>query len=199
MLDLSFPLSPRLPGLWGAAETGGRTSVHLAGISAELQKGFGRVRGKFALLVQREKRPPPAMQVAAASPAHGSPGKRYKVAVVEALAGVAAVMAREARGCRLSGAGSEGAPGDGGITLEELESLPDEEEEEVAAESPGTEQDRLLGFWQSVGRGHCVDVPPGESRREEPGTPFPGDAFWEGAAAEYPAQLRERFDVSSTG
>ncbi|KAJ7403066.1 hypothetical protein BTVI_80918 [Pitangus sulphuratus] len=70
----------------------------------------------------------------------------------------------ETGGCRMGGAGP------GAITLEELDGLeesPDSAyhshgsslEEEAAERMDDEEQERLLSYWQSVGRGHQVDVP----------------------------------------
>uniref|UniRef100_A0ACB8G6T3 Uncharacterized protein n=1 Tax=Sphaerodactylus townsendi TaxID=933632 RepID=A0ACB8G6T3_9SAUR len=63
--------------------------------------------------------------------------------------------------------GGEAGGGGGAITLEELQGLGDEEEEEEEEEEEGDcpeheqeHEQRLLGFWQSVARGHRVDVPP---------------------------------------
>lgn len=62
------------------------------------------------------------------------------------------------------------------ITLEELDGMAEESpdsayhshgsslEEEAAERMEDEEQERLLSYWQSVGRGHQVDVPRGKSR-----------------------------------
>ncbi|XP_053123714.1 heme-binding protein 1-like isoform X2 [Hemicordylus capensis] len=83
-------------------------------------------------------------------------------------------MQSEASTCRMSGAGA-GEPLPGAITLEDLQSMseaPDEEQEPPQGcdsthrggggsveDAAGEEQERLLSYWQSVGRGHQVDVP----------------------------------------
>lgn len=76
----------------------------------------------------------------------------------------------ETGGCRMGGAGPGGPAA---ITLEELDALPEESpdsayhshgsslEEEAAERMDDEEQERLLSYWQSVGRGHQVDVPRG--------------------------------------
>lgn len=68
-------------------------------------------------------------------------------------------------GCRLNGSGS------GMITLEDLESFPDDQDLDSACHSHGSgsleedtepmedEQDRLLHYWQDIGRVHQVNVP----------------------------------------
>lgn len=68
-------------------------------------------------------------------------------------------------GCRLNGSGS------GMITLEDLESFSDDQDLDSACHSHGSgsleedtepmedEQDRLLHYWQDIGRVHQVDVP----------------------------------------
>ncbi|CAM4573717.1 heme-binding protein 2-like [Lepidochelys kempii] len=77
-------------------------------------------------------------------------------------------MQQEAVSCRMSGAAGEpGAPG--AITLEELDSMAEEQSPDAAdhssscsraeEEAAAAEQERLLSYWQSVGRGHQVDVP----------------------------------------
>ncbi|KAH1171673.1 heme-binding protein 2-like [Mauremys mutica] len=73
-------------------------------------------------------------------------------------------MQQEAVSCRMSGAAGEpGAPG--AITLEDLDSMAEEPSPDSADPSTGcsqgddAEQERLLSYWQSVGRGHQVDVP----------------------------------------
>ncbi|KAJ8331972.1 hypothetical protein SKAU_G00430480 [Synaphobranchus kaupii] len=69
-------------------------------------------------------------------------------------------------GCRLSGGGGGDSQGGGVITLEDLESFTEEqptvgdgalEEEGEAMEDE--EQDRLLHYWQDIGRVHQVTVP----------------------------------------
>ncbi|XP_041903826.1 heme-binding protein 2-like [Corvus kubaryi] len=74
----------------------------------------------------------------------------------------------ETGGCRMGGAGPGGPAA---ITLEELDGLAEESadsayhshgsslEEEAAERVDDEEQERLLSYWQSVGRGHQVDVP----------------------------------------
>ncbi|KAM6069277.1 heme-binding protein 2-like isoform 2-T2 [Theristicus caerulescens] len=75
----------------------------------------------------------------------------------------------ETGGCRMGGA-EPAAPAM--ITLEDLDGLAEEspdsayhgngsspEEEEEAERMEDEEQERLLSYWQSVGRGHQVDVP----------------------------------------
>lgn len=75
----------------------------------------------------------------------------------------------ETGGCRMGGAGPAA------ITLEELDGLAEESpdsayhshgsslEEEAAERMDDEEQERLLNYWQSVGRGHQVDVPRGNA------------------------------------
>lgn len=81
----------------------------------------------------------------------------------------------ETGGCRMSGA-EPGAPAM--ITLEDLDGMAEDSPdsayhsngsslEEEAERMEDEEQERLLSYWQSVGRGHQVDVPRGKSR---PGT-----------------------------
>lgn len=70
------------------------------------------------------------------------------------------------------------------ITLEDLDGMAQESPdsayhsngsslEEEAERMEDEEQERLLSYWQSVGRGHQVDVPRGKSRpgRAKPLTP----------------------------
>ncbi|XP_019412147.1 PREDICTED: heme-binding protein 2-like [Crocodylus porosus] len=66
----------------------------------------------------------------------------------------------EAGGCQLSGVVSELGP-PALLTLEDLERLDEEGDSSSTADGPENdmEQDRLLHYWQSVGRGHRVDVP----------------------------------------
>lgn len=78
----------------------------------------------------------------------------------------------ETGGCRMGGAGPGGPAA---ITLEELDGLAEESpdsayhshgsslEEEPAERMDDEEQERLLSYWQSVGRGHQVDVPRGKA------------------------------------
>ncbi|XP_068803724.1 heme-binding protein 2 [Struthio camelus] len=73
----------------------------------------------------------------------------------------------ETGGCRMGGAGA----GPAAITLEDLDGMAEESadsayhshgsspEEEAAERTEDEEQERLLSYWQSVGRGHQVDVP----------------------------------------
>lgn len=72
------------------------------------------------------------------------------------------------------------------ITLEDLDGMAEESAdsayhsngsslEEEAERMEDEEQERLLSFWQSVGRGHQVDVPRGKNRPGSPaGTAGPG-------------------------
>nr|XP_060610854.1 heme-binding protein 1-like isoform X1 [Anolis sagrei ordinatus] len=62
------------------------------------------------------------------------------------------------RSCAMSGDGGLLPPPLGAITLEQLQG--DFEEEEEEEEEGCQEEDRLLAYWQGVGRGHQVDVPP---------------------------------------
>ncbi|XP_053331319.1 heme-binding protein 2-like [Spea bombifrons] len=76
-------------------------------------------------------------------------------------------MQRE--GCRMGGGAQEPA-GAGMITLDDLDNMTDEPGSDSAYNSNGSieeepepmddaEQDRLLQYWQTVGRGHQVEVP----------------------------------------
>ncbi|KAM4663248.1 heme-binding protein 1-like [Discoglossus pictus] len=76
-------------------------------------------------------------------------------------------MQRE--GCRMSGGGQE-PDGAGMITLDDLDNMTDELGTDSAYNSNGSieeetepmedgEQDRLLNYWQTVARGHQVEVP----------------------------------------
>ncbi|KAE8586462.1 hypothetical protein XENTR_v10021675 [Xenopus tropicalis] len=76
-------------------------------------------------------------------------------------------MQRE--GCRMSGGVQEPA-GAGMITLDDLDNMTDELGSDSAYNSNGSieeeaepmedgEQDRLLNYWQTIGRGHQVEVP----------------------------------------
>lgn len=65
--------------------------------------------------------------------------------------------------------GGESGPALGRITLEDLESFVDDDDDldpdssgngDGDEEMDAMEEDRLLTFWQDVGRGHQVDVPP---------------------------------------
>lgn len=79
----------------------------------------------------------------------------------------------ETGGCRM-GTAEPGAPAM--ITLEDLDGMAEESadsayhsngsspDEEAAERMEDEEQERLLSYWQSVGRGHQVDVPRGKSR-----------------------------------
>lgn len=52
----------------------------------------------------------------------------------------------------------------GVITLEDLESFTEDDlNTELVGEEPNgePEEDRLLHFWQDVGRGHHIDIPQG--------------------------------------
>ncbi|KAK2536558.1 heme-binding protein 2 [Columba livia] len=73
----------------------------------------------------------------------------------------------ETGGCRMGGAEPAGPAM---ITLEDLDGMPEESPdsayhsngsslEEEAERMEDEEQERLLSYWQSVGRGHQVDVP----------------------------------------
>lgn len=80
----------------------------------------------------------------------------------------------ETGGCRMSGAEPSGPAA---ITLEDLDGMTEESpdsayhshgsslEEEGAERMDDEEQERLLNYWQSVGRGHQVDVPRGKHGR----------------------------------
>ncbi|XP_029903761.1 heme-binding protein 1-like [Myripristis murdjan] len=79
-------------------------------------------------------------------------------------------------GCSMNGGGDSSRGGESGsrlglITLEDLDSLTDEdmdrEQPAVGAADPGGDteaveeesQERLLAFWQNIGRGHRIDIP----------------------------------------
>lgn len=79
----------------------------------------------------------------------------------------------------MNGGGDSSRGGESGsrlglITLEDLDSLTDEdmdaEQPAVGAADPGGDteaveeegQERLLAFWQNIGRGHRIDIPEGE-------------------------------------
>ncbi|KAM4690207.1 uncharacterized protein WCC33_017622 [Rhinophrynus dorsalis] len=75
----------------------------------------------------------------------------------------------QSEGCRMSGE-VQGPAGARMITLDDLDNMPDELGSDSAYNSNGSieeeaepmedgDQDRLLNYWQSIGRGHQVEVP----------------------------------------
>lgn len=68
-------------------------------------------------------------------------------------------------GCRLNGGGGGGDM----ITLEDLESMSEEQLSDSPEEEQEEEeqQERLLRYWRDVARGHQVEVPTGKQTHTE--------------------------------
>lgn len=71
--------------------------------------------------------------------------------------------------CRMSGGGGGG--GEGLISLDDLESVSEEQLSDSAEDEHEEDmmegQDRLLNYWRDVARGHQVDVPTGNNTRPQ--------------------------------